>query len=190
MRGEYHYPEEECFLREDIDEVKEDETSNGQDDIGNQLFDESSNDLNETGNEPDENRNESDENSQIQNKQALTSKEAKKQDFKQNAVGPSSMAHIHQTEEPTWIVISFKKEIVLDVPDKSERKVMKKEEKKKGTGTNNLFKDARKRSQTEDNQAKKKQTTDGLHMAKKPTFRDFIGSLFSCFRKPKKVEAL
>ncbi|CAC5390986.1 unnamed protein product [Mytilus coruscus] len=189
MRGEYHYPEEEGFLCENIDEVKEDKTSKGQDDIANQL----SNDINETGNELDENGNESGENSQILNNEAVT--ETKKQDFGQNAVvpiessdsppwiasetliclpevkadessvirysfttRPSSMAHIHQTGKPTWFDISLKKEIVLDVPDKSERKVMKKEEKKKGTGTNNLLKDAKKRRQTEDNLHKKKHT--------------------------------
>ncbi|CAC5390987.1 unnamed protein product [Mytilus coruscus] len=100
MRGEYHYPEKECFLRENIDEVKEDKTSNGQDDIGNELIDESSNDLNETGNEPDENGNESDENSQMQNKEALT--KTKKQDFTQNAVDDHSITNAEFTKD--WVV--------------------------------------------------------------------------------------
>ncbi|XP_052080742.1 uncharacterized protein LOC127718726 [Mytilus californianus] len=219
MRGEYHYPEEEGVPCEDTDEVKEDRTSNDQDDIGNQPFNETSDNQDDIGNQPfdetsddqadignqpfDETSDDEDDIVPIESSDSpiwiasetlIYLPEVKPDETPVIryifTTRPSSLVHIHQNEEPTWIDISLKKEIVLDVPDKNERKVMIKEEKRNGTGTNNLFNDAKKRRQTEDSQSKKKQKTDGPHMAKKSTFRDFFKSLFSCIRKPKKVEAL
>ncbi|XP_071145062.1 uncharacterized protein [Mytilus edulis] len=100
------------------------------------------------------------------------------------------IAHIHKLEAPTWTDISLKNDNELDIPDKNERKIMEKQEKKKEKRTNKLCKADKKRMQKEDNQSKKKQRNDGLKKAKKPTIRDFINSLFSCFRKQKKGEEI
>ncbi|VDI51851.1 Hypothetical predicted protein [Mytilus galloprovincialis] len=198
MRGAYRYPEDEGFTCEDTDDETEDEadivqsetgtnpekleSSNGQDEAGNKQ-DNFNKEQDEAGNKQDET--EQDE----QNKLAQTA--AKNQDITQKAVEPSSLmslAQIHQREDPTWIDISLKNDIELDIPDINERKIMEKEEKKKEKRTNKLIKADKKRKQKEINQSKKKQTKDERKKAKKSTFSDFVRSLTSCFWKPKKVE--
>ena len=49
-------------------------------------------------------------------------------------------------------------DIELDIPDKNERTIWEKEEKKKEKRTNKLFKADKKRRQKEDNLSQKKQT--------------------------------
>ncbi|CAG2191009.1 unnamed protein product [Mytilus edulis] len=192
MRGAYRYPEDDSFICEDIrDEETEDEA-----DIVQAKTDyvqlESSNGIYEAGNKQDNFDKEQDETrndkSDKQNKIAETA--AKNQDSTQKTVGPPSLAQIHQKEDPTWIDLSLKNDIELDIPDKNERTIWEKEEKKKEKRTNKLFKADKKRRQKEDNLSQKKQTKDGLKKAKKSTIRDFINSLFACFRKQKKGEEI
>ncbi|CAC5390982.1 unnamed protein product [Mytilus coruscus] len=189
MRGEYKYTEEEGFICEDIDEVKTDDKSDEQNQ--NAEIATTKQDFSQKTVVPIEY---SDSPPWIASETVIYLPEVKADETSVIryifTTRPSSLVHIHQKEDPTWIDISLKKDIELDIPDKNEIKIKEKEEMKKGTGTNNLFKDAKKRRQKEDNQAKKKQTTDGLRKAKKSTIRDFISSLLSCFRKPKKGEEI
>ncbi|CAC5373017.1 unnamed protein product [Mytilus coruscus] len=189
MRGEYKYPEEEGFICEDIDEVKTDDK--GDEENQNAEIATTKQDFSQKTVVPTES---SDSPPWIASETVIYLPEVKADETSVIryifTTRPSSLVHIDQKEDPTWIDIYLKKDIELDIPDKNEIKIMQKEEKKKGTGTNNLFKDAKKRRQKEDNQSKKKQTTDGLKEAKKSTFQVFINSLLSCFRKPKKGEEI
>ncbi|XP_071153238.1 DNA ligase 1-like [Mytilus edulis] len=192
MRGAYRYPEDGGFICEDIDEETEDKAEDIQTGIDSEQL-ESYNGQDEAGNKQDNLNKEQDETMETeqdkQNKIAETT--AINQDITQKAVEPSSLmsvAQIHQKEDPTWIDISLKNDIELDIPDINERKIMEKEEKKKEKRTNKLIKADKKRKQKEINQSKKKQTKDERKKAKKSTFSDFMRSLTSCFWKPKKVE--
>ncbi|CAG2221885.1 unnamed protein product [Mytilus edulis] len=192
MRGAYRYPEDEGFICEDIDEETEDKVEDVQTGTNSEQL-ESYNGQDEAGNKQDNFNKEQDETMETeqdkQNKLAETT--AINQDITQKAVEPSSLmslAQIHQKEDPTWIDISLKNDIELDIPDINERKIMEKEEKKKEKRTNKLIKADKKRKQKEIYQSKKKQTKDERKKAKKSTFSDFMRSLTSCFWKPKKVE--
>ncbi|XP_063420114.1 uncharacterized protein LOC134705297 [Mytilus trossulus] len=181
-RGAYRYPEDDSFICGDVlDEETEDEADIVQTKVDYVQL-ESSSGIYEAGNKRDNFDKEQDETrNDKQNKLAETA--TKNQDIRPKTVESSSLAYIHQKEDPTWTDISLKNDIELDIPDKNERKIMEKEEKKKEKITIKLSKADKKRRQKEDNKSKKKQTKDELKKAKKSTIRDFINSLFSCFRK-------
>ncbi|XP_071153251.1 uncharacterized protein [Mytilus edulis] len=170
MRGAYRYPEDDSFICEDIrDEETEDEA-----DIVQAKTDyvqlESSNGIYEAGNKQDNVDKEQDE---------TRNDKSDKQNKIAETAAKTRTAHRKLLND-----------IELDIPDKNERTIWEKEEKKKEKRTNKLFKADKKRRQKEDNQFKKKQTKDGLKKAKKSTIRDFINSLFACFRKQKKGEEI
>ncbi|XP_063420693.1 splicing regulatory glutamine/lysine-rich protein 1-like [Mytilus trossulus] len=180
MRGAYKYADDEGFIFEDLDEETEDEVDNVQTEPDAQQ--ESGNGQDGAGNHQDNFKKHDDE----QKKQAETA--AIKEDSSQTEIGPSSLSHIHQKEDSTWIDNFRQNDIELNIPDKNERKVMEKGEKKKDKRTNKLIIADKKRRQKENNQSKQLKTKDGRKKAKKSTFSDFMRTLTSCFRKPKVEE--
>ncbi|XP_063448112.1 uncharacterized protein LOC134727661 [Mytilus trossulus] len=184
MRGAYRYPDDKGVICED----KDGETENEDDTIQTKtdsVQQESSNGQDEARNKQynfDQKQDETD-NKESDKYDKLAEAAAKNQDITQTTPEPPSLAHVHQEEDHTLIDISLKNDIELDIPDKNERKLMVKDEKKKEKRINKLLIADKKRRQKE---SKKLKTKEGLEKAKKSTFSDFMRTLTSCFRKQKK----
>ncbi|VDI53753.1 Hypothetical predicted protein [Mytilus galloprovincialis] len=142
MRGAYRYPEDEGFICEDKDEETEDEADNFQTGTDYEQLEYRNEQVEAADQQNNLDEKQDETGSDGQKKIADTA--AKKKDITQKTVEPSSLADIHQKEEPTWTDISLKNDIELDIPDKNEKKIMEKEEMKKEKETSNYLKLKRK----------------------------------------------
>ncbi|CAC5368274.1 unnamed protein product [Mytilus coruscus] len=175
-------PFDETIDQDDIGNQPFDETSDDQDDIGNQPFDETSDDQDDIGNQPfDETIDDQDD---IGNQPFDESSNDQHETGNEPEENRNESANNSQIQNNEAVIETKKQDFTqnADVPIRSsdspiwiasETLIYLPEVKPDETSViRYIF------------------TTHGLHMAKKPTFRDFFKSLFSCIRKPKKVEAL
>lgn len=100
--------------------------------------------------------------------------------------GPHSVDNVRQEEKPTWIAEALKRQTELTLLQNNEKEIIEKDRQDKKTVIHNLFNNAYEKTKTKEKKDKKKKI-DGSHHVKKSVFLEFMGSLFSCFHRPKKV---